>query len=452
MTFEIRDSGFDIPDRVLVVGLGASGTSCVKFLAGRGVRVTATDMKKESELSDTLKTLEEISFTGRFGGHDRKDFLDHPLIVISPGIATDNPLLEEARLHGARVIGEIELASWFIKEPIIAITGTNGKTTTTTVMGQVFKRAFGEDQVFVGGNIGDPLMNYVVKGEKARVVIAEISSFQLETIESFRPQTSILLNITEDHLDRYAAFSDYVRAKMEIFRNQTKDDYALLSTSIKGADTIKARKFYFSTEASLKEGAFLNGDRLCIRLGGEEFDYERAISPLVGIHNSENLLSVILTAHLYGVGKDAIEKTLREFKGLPHRVEFVRAMNGVKFYNDSKATNVDATKRALESMKEKTVLIAGGKDKGGSYDFITPFSEKLRGLVLFGEAKERIEAELGRSMKTFLESTLDDAVHRALSVARAGDVVLFSPMCSSFDMFDNYKARGNMFKQIVEAL
>jgi UDP-N-acetylmuramoylalanine--D-glutamate ligase len=446
----IKRPPFNIPDRILVVGLGASGASSVRFLAGLGKKVTVTDMKQEGALTASIKALEGISYTGRFGSHDRKDFLGHELIVVSPGIVTDHPLLEEARRNGARVIGEIELASAFIEEPIIAITGTNGKTTTTTLLGRVFQAAYHD--VFVGGNIGVPLIDYVLSGRKARYVIAEISSFQLETIETFRPRTSILLNITEDHLDRYPAFADYVNAKMRIFSNQTSIDQALLSTDIRDVDRIRARRYYFSTRTSLDEGAFIEGNMLCVCMGGMSFSYRRDISTLVGIHNSENLLSVLLASHLYGIDKGIIEETIRGFKGLPHRVEFVREIRGVRFYNDSKATNVDATKRAIESIDGNIVLVAGGKDKGGNYGFVTPLADRIRGLVLIGEARERIETALGPHMLTFLETTLEAAVERAFRLARAGDTVLFSPMCSSFDMFENYKVRGTAFKQIVEAL
>lgn len=443
-------SASTIPRRVLVVGLGASGASSVRFLAGLGREVTATDLRQEGELGAPLKALEGIPYSGRFGGHDRKDFLEHELIVISPGIVTDHPLLEEARAHGARVIGEIELASAFIEEPIIGITGTNGKTTTTTLLGRVFQEARAD--VFVGGNIGVPLIDYVLAGRKARCVIAEISSFQLETIESFRPATSILLNITEDHLDRYRSFADYVKAKMRIFENQTSADQALVRSDIGGIEHIRAKKYGFSTRASLDEGAFVHGDELFVRVEGKEFSYKRSLSPLVGIHNSENLLAVLLASHLYGIDKGTIEEALRNFRGLPHRVEFVREARGVKFYNDSKATNVDATKRALESMDGNVILVAGGKDKGGSYGFVTSMSDRIKGLVLIGEAAARIETELGPYVPTFPEESLEAAVERAFRLAREGDTVLFSPMCSSFDMFENYKARGNAFKQMVEAL
>jgi UDP-N-acetylmuramoylalanine--D-glutamate ligase len=447
---EIRNSKFEIPSKVLVMGMGTSGVACTRFLAGIGTHVTITDAKKEHELASSIESLGGISYTGRFGGHEKRDFLSHELIVISPGIVTGHPLIEEARRHGARVIGEIELASAFIHEPIIAVTGTNGKTTTTTLLGEIFGAAF--ETVFVGGNIGNPLINYVMSGKKADYVIAEISSFQLETIERFAPHIAILLNITEDHLDRYPAFSDYVAAKMAVFRNQTENDLAFVNTTIKNIDRIAARKHFFSTEKKLSEGAFLDHETLNVVIGEERFSYRRDLSPLVGIHNSENLLSALLTSHLCGIDQQIIETGIRGFKGLAHRVEFVRERAGIRFYNDSKATNVDATKRALESIPGKVVLIAGGKDKGGSYRYILDLKEKIRGLVLIGEAKGKIESELGAHMRTYPEDTLEKAVARASFLSENGDVVLFSPMCSSFDMFENYKVRGDAFKALVEAL
>lgn len=442
--------GTHIPDRVLVVGLGASGVSAVKLLARLGKKVTATDVRREEELAGAIAALDGVPFGGRFGGHAEQDFLDHGLIVISPGMAHDHPLLQKARQNGSKVIGEVELASRFIDAPIIAVTGTNGKTTTTTLLGLLFEAV--SPDVFVGGNIGDPLVNYVLSGRKARVVIAEISSFQLETIETFRPATAVLLNITEDHLDRYASFADYVAAKMRIFENQTHVDDAVISKEIQGIGPLAARQFHFSARSKVQEGAYLEDGFLRVRFGGTTFSYRRDLSPLVGVHNTENLLCAVMTGHLYGIGGEIVEKTLAGFKGLPHRVEFVREVGGVRFYNDSKATNVDAAAKALEGMGGGVVMIAGGKDKGGSYAPIVPFAARLKGLVLIGEAGPRIASELGPYIATYPEDGLEKAVLRAMALAKSGDTVLFSPMCSSFDMFESYKARGNTFRQIVEAL
>jgi UDP-N-acetylmuramoylalanine--D-glutamate ligase len=443
-------TSFDIPDRVLVVGLGKTGVALVKFLSSLGKTVTVTDTKEKEQLASSLAELDGTTYVGHFGSHTEDDFLNHEMILVSPGVDSNLPLLLEARAKGRRVIGEIELASRFIREPIIAITGTNGKTTTTTLLGQVFTAAFKE--VFVGGNIGNPLINYVMSGRKARFVVAEISSFQLETIEAFAPHVAILLNITEDHLDRYPTFGAYVAAKWRVFENQTSEDYAFLTADLAGKNGLEARCLYFSTRQSLAEGAFLDGDFLVVRLSGQEFRYRRDLSPLVGVHNSENLLAVLLTSHIYGIDRPVIEQALRKFKGLPHRMEFVREKNSVRFYNDSKATNVDATRRALESMTESVILIAGGKDKGGSYKVITEQSGRIKSLIVFGEAKEKIERELGAFMSTHSAASLSEAVEKAFAIAGSGDRILFSPMCSSFDMFKDYKDRGDKFRRIVEAL
>jgi UDP-N-acetylmuramoylalanine--D-glutamate ligase len=440
----------ELPDRALVVGLGMTGVSLVKFLSQKGCKVTVTDAKPEEELAPALAALDSTPFVGHFGNHARQDFLSHPLVVLSPGVDSGLPLLADARKAGVKVIGEIELAAAFIREPIIAITGTNGKTTTTTLMGRLFERAFGD--VFVGGNIGNPLIEYVIGGRAARYLICEISSFQLETIERFRPETAILLNITADHLDRYPSFEAYVAAKWKVFENQTADDYALLTRDLAPSSRLAAKTLFFSTRETLQEGAFMRGGELVVRVGGQEFSYRRDLSPLVGIHNSENLLSVLLSAHLHGIDRDVIGEVIRDFKGLSHRVEFVREVGGVAFYNDSKATNVDATLRALESMGSRVILIAGGKHKGGSYRVLEPALDRVAGLVLFGEAKEIIAGELGALVPTHVEKDMADAVTRAHSLARTGDTVLFSPMCSSFDMFRDYKDRGEKFRTLVEAL
>ena len=440
----------NLPDKILVVGLGATGIATAKFFARLGKKVTITDTKKEEDLIAALTDLKGVRFEGHFGGHRMDDFLSHPLIVISPGVDSELPELKEARQRDIKVSGEIELASMFVKEPIIAITGTNGKTTVTSLLGEIFTRAY--EDVFVGGNIGNPLFNYVLEDRKAKYVILEISSFQLETIETFRPTTSVLLNITEDHLDRYRNYEEYITAKYRIFENQTKVDHAVLNKNLETTNDIKANKLFFTTCEKLNEGAFFDNGNMYVRLGGREFVYKRALSPLIGIHNTENILSALLVSHIYGIEQQVVEEVLRNFKGLAHRVEPIRELNGVRFYNDSKATNVDATRRALESIEGKVILIAGGKDKGGSYKVISDLMDKVKGLILIGEAKERISDELGKFAKTYMEKDLNSAAERAFEIADTGDIVLFSPMCSSFDMFRDYKERGNIFKKIVESM
>ncbi|HPU30328.1 MAG TPA: UDP-N-acetylmuramoyl-L-alanine--D-glutamate ligase, partial [Syntrophorhabdaceae bacterium] len=327
---------------------------------------------------------------------------------------------------------------------------TNGKTTVTTLLGEIFKAQFKD--VCVGGNIGNPLINYVMGGKKAKFVILEISSFQLETIYSFHPHISMLLNITEDHLDRYRSYDEYIGAKLRIFENQNEKDVAVINKNIMIHTPIKAKKFFFSIKDILDEGAFYKDGFMFVRLDGKEYIYRRDLSPLTGEHNTENLLSCLIVSHIVGVDRAVIEDTLKKFRGLPHRVEFIKNIDGITFINDSKATNVDATKRALEGMKGNVILIAGGKDKGGSYKEIASEMRKVKALFVIGEAKERIEKELGLYTKVFKEKDLKDAVIKAYEMAEKGDTVLFSPMCSSFDMFRDYKERGNVFKQIVESI
>jgi UDP-N-acetylmuramoylalanine--D-glutamate ligase len=451
--FEVLNSNLphlDLPDDVLVVGLGQTGLAAARFLSGMGKRVTIADEKNRTELAPALEALKGIDFEECLGPHRREDFLAHPMIVVSPGVDTELPLFKEARSKGITIVGELELASRFVKEPVIAITGTNGKTTVTTLIGDLFREAFGN--VFVGGNIGNPLLNYVMSEQKASYLILEVSSFQLETIEAFRPQTAVLLNITEDHLDRYRSYEEYIDAKYRIFENQKEEDIVVLNRALEPARPIKARIFPFSSREAVDDGAFLEGKTMVVRIKGKEWRYPREISPLVGIHNTENLLVVLLVAHLYGVERDVAETVIRRFRGLPHRVEFVRELAGTRFYNDSKATNVDATKRALESLEENVILIAGGKDKGGSYKVVLDLMKKVKALILIGEAREKIREEIGGLTETYVEPDLEKAVARARSIARGGEVVLFSPMCSSFDMFKDYKERGNIFKDIVGAL
>jgi UDP-N-acetylmuramoylalanine--D-glutamate ligase len=440
----------EIPDKILIVGLGATGVATAKFLSKMGKKVVITDTKTEEELAVALKELSGIDFEGHFGGHKRETFLGYPMIVISPGVDSGLPYLQEARRDGTKVIGEIEFASTFVKEPIIAITGTNGKTTVTSLIGEIFKRAYGN--VFVGGNIGNPLINYLSEGKGAKYVILEISSFQLETIETFHPNTSVLLNATEDHLDRYRSYEEYKAAKYRIFENQEETDWAILNKDLFAEMEIKARTLYFKNNMVLEEGAFFFDDFMFVRMKGREWTYKRSLSSLMGIHNTENILAALLVSHIYDIDRDVIEEALRNFKGLSHRVEPVKELKGIWFYNDSKATNVDATKRALESMEGKVVLIAGGKHKGGSYKVMGPLMKKVKAMILIGEAKQRIFDELGGLTETHMETDLGTAVRKALEIAKEGDAVLFSPMCSSYDMFKDYKERGNAFKMMVESL
>ncbi|MEN6614991.1 MAG: UDP-N-acetylmuramoyl-L-alanine--D-glutamate ligase, partial [Syntrophorhabdus sp.] len=368
----------------------------------------------------------------------------------SPGVDIEQPVFREALKSGVRIIGEMELASSFIEEPVIAITGTNGKTTTTSLIGEIFAR--GKGPVFVGGNIGNPLINYVAEGKKTSAVIVEVSSFQLETIETFRPATSVILNITEDHLDRYRSYDEYKEAKYRVFDNQTENDFAVLKDGLEVVMKGNPKVMRFSVTDELDSGAFYKDGRLYVRFGGQETSWDRSLSPLVGVHNTENILAAALVARIHGISEETIRDSLKAFKGLSHRLEYVRTIRGISFYNDSKATNVDAAKRALDGFNGNVILIAGGKDKGGSYGVIREAAGKIKALVVLGEARDRIAAELWDVIPTFQANDMTDAVYQAFSRAGSGDTVLLSPMCSSFDMFASYKDRGNTYRRIVESL
>ena len=441
--------------KVLVVGLARTGIATAKFLKAKGSLVTATEMKPKEEMKEAVEELKGMDIATEWGGHQTETFLKQELIVASPGVDLNIEPIQRAIQQGVQVISEIELAYHFIHVPIIAVTGTNGKTTTTLLIGEMLK----EDgrKVGVGGNVGEPLILFADGQGRWEVLVVEISSFQLEAIEDFRPQISILLNISEDHLDRYASYDDYIRAKMRIFANQNSGDLAVLNSDdpivMRFGDRIKARKALFSLKERLDEGVFSNGRTITLRRAGNEEKYSLAKTPLKGIHNVENMMAALTAARIFGCSKKAIQGALNRFKGLEHRLEFVREIEGVRFYNDSKGTNVGSVVKSLQSFSEPVVLIAGGKDKNGD---LSPLEELIRKrvkhLILIGEAKERMNRELGGLTETVIAKTMEEAVLIAHQKAKAGEVVLLSPACSSFDMFKDYKERGKIFKEAVRRL
>jgi UDP-N-acetylmuramoylalanine--D-glutamate ligase len=377
------------------------------------------------------------------------------LIVVSPGVDLSIDPIQRAIQHGVRVISEIELAYQFIHVPIIAVTGTNGKTTTTLLIGEMLK----EDgrKVGVGGNLGEPMVLFADGKDRWEVLVVEISSFQLEAIEDFRPRISVLLNITEDHLDRYPSYAEYIGAKLRIFANQNSGDVAVLNGDdpiVMGfREKVKAKKVLFSLQEKSDEGAFSNDQRISLRLGEKREEYSLVRAPLKGVHNVENMMAALTAARLFGCSKKAIQTVLDRFKGLEHRLEFVREMGGVRFYNDSKGTNVGSVVKSLQSFSEPVILIAGGKDKNGD---LAPLQELIRKrvkhLILIGEAKERMNRELGGLTDTVMAKTLEEAVLLAHQKGKPGEAVLLSPACSSFDMFKDYKERGTVFKEAVRKL
>ena len=439
--------------KVLVVGLAKTGISTARFLKHQGASVTATDILPASRIKgiDALHNTDVEIETGR---HSLKHFLNADLIVVSPGISPDIEPLREARGKGIEIISEIELAFNFIEEPILAIAGTNGKTTTTTLIGKVLGDA--GKRVFVGGNIGLPLIEYVMADKKADYLVAEVSSFQLEGIRRFRPHIAILLNITEDHLDRYASFDEYIVAKLRLFENMDKGDFAIINID---DPTIKSRIsnlesqisiLPFSSSTALKQGIYYKNGRIIYAVEGVEECYATGNFKLKGIHNMENIMAAIVAARICGVSKDKILKSIEEFNGLPHRMEFVKEINGVAYYNDSKGTNIGALQKSLVGMNSPVILIAGGKDKGGDYRVLKDLiRKKVKLLILLGEAKDKMKDALGDCTETMLVESLSEAVTVAAKRAAAGDVVLLSPACSSFDMFKNYEERGELFRREV---
>ncbi|GFE57533.1 UDP-N-acetylmuramoyl-L-alanine--D-glutamate ligase [Geobacter sp. AOG1] len=445
---------------ILVVGLARTGVAVVRFLVRQGARVTVTDMKGEAELSSWLEKLAGLPVVLELGKHDEESFRTADLIVVSPGVPMDIKPLLLARDAGRAIVSEVELASRFITAPIAAITGTNGKTTTTTLTGEIFKAA--GFATFVGGNIGNPLIEAVepaspeAETNTYERVVVELSSFQLEGIERFRPRVAVLLNITEDHLDRYATFQEYIDAKVRIFMNQTGEDFAVLNVDdplvAACADRLAARVVPTSQRRELPEGLFHRDGVITFRWEGREERFPTAGYLLQGVHNIENIMAALATALLMGCDAATCQTAITAFRGLPHRMELVRTVNGVPWYEDSKATNVGSVEKALASF-ENITLIAGGKDKGGSY---APLAElvrsRVRHMVLIGEAKERIARELGDLTDTHMASSLEEAVQAAASLTERGGVVLFSPACSSFDMFRDYEERAERYKALVRAL
>jgi UDP-N-acetylmuramoylalanine--D-glutamate ligase len=445
---ELRDK------HITVMGLAKTGVACARFLAGRGAQVTATDLRDEQALAGVLQQLAGLGIRFVLGRHDEGDFTAADLVVVSPGVPQEHPSLAAARAKGIAVISEVELAARCITAPLVAITGTNGKTTTTTLTGELF-RASGY-ATYVGGNIGDPLIDLPAGGERVDIVVAEISSFQLEWIEQFRPKVAALLNLSEDHLDRYDSYQDYIDAKLRIFENQGGDDYAVVNRDDQlvwqAAQGLKARLFPFSRKQALDEGISCLGSEIVYRHQGRELRFPIGSFKLQGVHNLENIMAALACGLLLGCDQAKSQVLLERFEALHHRMEFVREVAGVRYYEDSKATNVGSVAPALESFDAIT-LIAGGKDKGGSYAPLAPLvKERVRHLLLIGEAAERMEQELGSLTDTRRAATLEEAVRLAAALTAPGGVVLLSPACSSFDMFKDYEERAQRFIAAVKEL
>jgi UDP-N-acetylmuramoylalanine--D-glutamate ligase len=442
--------------RVLVVGLGKSGVSAATFLQSLGARVTVSDSKSEDELRSEIPMLLDRGITVETGGHGERTFRDQDLIVISPGVPVNEPHLAQARKMGVQVIGEIELTARFLKGRIVAITGSNGKTTTTALTGDVLEK--GGLRVNVGGNIGTPAITFVDTASDYTWNVLEISSFQLETIETFRPYIAAIINITPDHLDRHGSFEAYAQAKARVFENQTSQDHAILNaddpTCAAMAKNLKSQVWWFSPKHDVQKGAFISEGNIIWRGGtGDTIIAAVADLQLKGAHNLENVLVAVNVGAIAGCSPENIRRALADFKAVEHRLEYVATINGVQYYNDSKATNVDATIKALESFQRGIHIILGGKDKGSDYTVLKPLlKERAAQVYTIGAAAEKIESHIAGAAPVVRAGTLEAAVKRAAANAHEGDVVVLAPACASFDQFQSYEHRGRVFKDLVRAL
>ncbi len=442
--------------RVLVVGLGKSGVASALFLKSRGAQVTVSDSKPQDQLKQEIPLLLDHGVTVETGGHGDRTFREKDLIVVSPGVPVDAPPLVQARTLGETVIGEIELAARFLPGPIVAITGSNGKTTTTTLAGEILSA--GGLKTVVGGNIGTPAISLADGSDTETAAVLEVSSFQLETIQTFRPRVAVILNITPDHLDRHRTFAAYTSAKARIFENQQADDFAVLNaddaTCMTLLDRTKAQVLTFSRRKEVEPGAHVRQGMILVSRGGKPVEIMPVSEiPLKGNHNVENVLAAILVGIVMNCEPQQIRKAVQNFKAVEHRIEYVATIRGVEYYNDSKATNVDATIKAIESFPANIHLILGGKDKGSDYSVMNDLlRQRVKRIYTIGAAAEKIESQVSGAADLVRAVTLDSAVKMAGETARPGDVVLLAPACASFDQFQNYQQRGTVFKQAVRAL
>lgn len=441
--------------KVLVVGLGKSGLAAALFLRHKGAQVTVSDVRSAESLAKEIPALLEEGIMVEAGGHGLLTFRRQDLIVVSPGVPLDTPELVQARNFGLPVIGELELAARFLKGKILAITGSNGKTTTTALLGAILQEA--GFPVLVGGNIGVPVISLVEQSSEETWCVLEVSSFQLESTEQFHPAVAVILNITPDHLDRHGSFENYARAKERIFAAQSGSDAVVLNAdnprTAQAAARSNAQVLWFSIEHAVRQGAWVDGGYLVHR-GTPDGEIERIMPlskiPLKGEHNVENVVAAVCAARQAGASVAAIARAIEKFQAVEHRLEYVATVNGVEFYNDSKATNVDATAKAIAAFSGGVHLILGGKDKGSDYTTLSDLlRQRVRAVYTIGSAAAKIESQLRGVVSLHSCETLERAVNTAATAARAGEVVLLAPACSSFDQFDSYEHRGRVFKDLV---
>jgi len=441
--------------RVLVVGLARTGVATSLFCAARGAAVTATDSRTENEIGAEIAKLREAGVILELGGHQEKTFLAQELIIPSPGVPADALLLQSARAKGITIWSEIEMAYRFLKGRLIGITGSNGKTTTTSLVAHILKDA--GYSTILAGNIGTPLIGRVDASRDDTITVLELSSFQLELIETFRPNIGVFLNLTADHLDRHHTMGAYGAAKAGLFENQTEEDSAVLNADDSATTPYapsRPQVYWFSRKQRVAQGAYLRGGEIIFRRNGrEEAVLKRDDIALPGAHNLDNVLAAVAAACIVGAGAGAIAKGVQSFAGVEHRLEFVAEIRGVRYYNDSKATNVDATMKALDAFSGRILVILGGKDKGSDYTELQKLlREKAILALLVGAAAEKIERQIAGNVAIEHAGTIERAVEIASHAAQPGDIVLLAPACASFDQFQNFEHRGHVFKELVRQL
>jgi UDP-N-acetylmuramoylalanine--D-glutamate ligase len=441
--------------RVLVVGLARTGVATALFCAARGALVTATESRSEAQIGESVAKLRAAGVVLELGGHVDRTFVEQDLIVPSPGVPADFPQLVLARRAGVKIWSEIELAYRFLNGSIVGITGSNGKTTTTALIEHILRGA--GLPTLLAGNIGTPLISMVDQTKKNTVTVVELSSFQLELIDSFRPNIGLFLNLTPDHLDRHHTLKAYGDAKARIFENQNGDDAAILNADDAPSAAYAPstpQVYWFSRKQLVAQGAYLRGEEVVLRIDGEDHTVlRRGEIPLAGAHNLENVLAATIATKLAGAAVPAIAAGVRSFAGVEHRLEFVADINGVRYYNDSKATNIDATLKALAAFPGRILIILGGKDKDSDYTVLQqPLRDKAILALLIGAAAEKIEKQIAGSVAIERAGTIDRAVETAAHSAQPGDIVLLAPACASFDQFENYEQRGRIFKKLVREL
>lgn len=453
--------------KILVVGFGVSGVSVAKYMAKQGAKVTVTDTKQKSELSESVNATADLKIEYELGKHNDASFAAAELVVMSPGVPLTIKPLEATRAAGIAITNEIDIAAAALKEPLIAVSGTNGKTTTTTLIGEMYRND--NRPAYVGGNIGKPLLDYLTEGLRADVVVAELSSFQLELTQKVVPAVAVITNVEPDHLDRYPSYEAYIAAKKRLLQACDKNSYVVLNydnpvTQGFGHECVGRLMWITKKNPMAIGGEFAENFNGCYyvaaekkihaKIFGKEEVYDVSKIRVYGEHNKENFMAAICAARAMGVNPSAIQKTIDEFRGIAHRLEFVRKKDGVFFFNDSKATNPQSQLKAIGAFPANPIiLIAGGKDK--NFDF-TPLAEVVRSrcklLILMGEAKEKMNRAIGDFAETYLVGTFEEAVLLAFQKSRNGDIILLSPGCSSFDMFRNYEERGDYFKKLVHQL